>query len=188
MLLRPGTEAGKSAALTAMAAVAAAEAIESLSGKPTQIKWVNDILMDGKKVCGILTEAAVNWESGAVNYAVIGIGINIHTPQDDFPPELRDVAGAAFGAQHVPELRCRLAAAVLDGLMDGYSHPGDRLCYEAYRQRSAVLGKPVHILVPGRAPVAAQAVDLDEEFALIVRYEDGRIGRLNSGEVSVRAQ
>lgn len=184
LLLRPRMGAEQSAMLTAVAAVAVAEAVESLSGRPAQIKWVNDVLIDGEKICGILTEAGVDWESGAVDYAVIGVGVNLRTPEGGFPEELRGAAGAVFDGRGIPDLRCRLAAAVLDGLMDGYEHPGE--CFEAYRARCVVPGKEIRILRPGQEPVRALALDVDEEFALLVRYEDGTIGRLQAGEVSVR--
>ena len=95
ILLRPGTEASRSTGITACAAVAVALAIEELSGRPANIKWVNDIYMDKRKVCGILTEASVDCESGLLNYAVVGIGINTLVPAGDFPQELQTIAGSA---------------------------------------------------------------------------------------------
>lgn len=187
-LFRPNMDARQATDLTACAAVAVAEAIEELSDLNAQIKWVNDVLVDEKKVCGILTEASVDWESGAVNYVIVGIGINMGFPVDNFPEELRTVAGAVFGAEPIPEMRCRMTAAVLDKLAKYYNHLGDRPCYEAYKKRSLVLGRPINILTPGQNPVPARAIDIDEDFALIVQYEDGTIRRLNSGEVSVRVQ
>lgn len=71
--------------ITTAAAVSAAEAIEAVSGKKTEIKWVNDILTDGKKVCGILTEAALSLESGSLDYAVLGIGVNLREPEGRIP-------------------------------------------------------------------------------------------------------
>lgn len=183
LLLRPRMSAEQSAGLTAMAAVAVAEAVERLSGRKAQIKWVNDVLLDGKKICGILTEAGVDWESGEVDYAVVGVGINLRTPEGGFPRELPE-AGAAFDGCAVPDLRCRLAAAVLDGLMDGRERPGE--CLEAYRARCIVPGREIAVLRPGQEPLRALALEVDEGFALRVRYEDGSEGRLQAGEVSIR--
>ena len=81
-----------------------AETIEALSGKQAQIKWVNDILVDSRKVCGILTEASVDCENGMMRHVIIGIGVNTHVPKADFPEELKSIAGAAFGAENIPEL------------------------------------------------------------------------------------
>lgn len=188
LLLRPKIPAAEAVRITAAAAVAVCEAIEELSGLETQIKWVNDVLVAGKKVCGILTEAALDCESGQLNYAVVGIGINTAVPAGDFPPELRQIAGAIFGEEKPPELRCRLAASVLDRLMDCYARLEDPVVFENYRRRSLVPGKPINILAPGKEPEPALALDLAPDFGLLVRLPDGSTRKLNSGEVSVRAR
>ena len=186
LLLRPEMPAVDATRLTACAAVAVSEAIEALSGREAEIKWVNDIFVGGRKVCGILTEASVDCESGMMHYVIIGIGVNTHVPDGDFPEELRSIAGAAFGAEPVPELRCRLAAEILDRLMDYTPDPAAPEVFAGYRSRSLVLGREINILAPGREPVPARAVDLDENYSLRVRLPDGSERLLNSGEVSVR--
>lgn len=186
LLLRPTLPAAEAVRVTACAAVAVAEAIEELSGLPAQIKWVNDILVGGRKVCGILTEASLDCESGGLSYAVVGIGINTAVPEGDFPPELRQIAGAAFGEDRPPELRCRLAALVLDKLMDFYTRLDDPAILEAYRRRSLIPGREINILAPGKEAVPAAALAVEEDYSLLVRLADGSLRRLNSGEVSVR--
>lgn len=186
LLLRPECSAEEATKLTACAAVAVAEAIEELSGLPAGIKWVNDVYIGSKKVSGILTEASVDCESGLMNYVIVGIGINTRVPEGDFPPELREIAGAIFGAEPIPELRCRLAAGVLDRLWGYYAHLNDRAFYEAYKKRSILLGEPINILARGKDPVPAVALDIDPDFALLARTEDGSVLRLNTGEVSIR--
>ena len=186
ILLRPALQAVDATSITACAAVAVAEAIESLAPVNAEIKWVNDIYVDGKKVCGILTEASLDCESGQVNYLIVGIGINTRVPASDFPEELRSIAGSAFGEKPIPELRCRLAAGVLNRLMHSYAGLTDKAWFDEYRRRSLVLGREINILAPGKEPEPAVALDLDPDFALIVRTENGELRRLNSGEVSVR--
>ena len=186
LLLRPEMQAVEATRLTACAAVAVAETIEELSGRDTQIKWVNDIFVDDRKVCGILTEASVDCESGMMHYVIIGIGVNTHVPAGDFPEELRGIAGAAFGSGPVPELRCRLAAGILDRLADYARDPAAPRVFEGYKRRSLVLGKHIDILSPGREPVSAEAIDLAEDYSLLARLPDGSIRRLSSGEVSVK--
>ncbi len=186
LLLRPTLPAAEAVRVTACAAVAVAEAVEELSGLPAQIKWVNDIFVGGRKVSGILTEASLDCESGGLSYAVVGIGINTAVPAGDFPPELRQIAGAAFGQERPPELRCRLAALVLDKLMDFYGRLDDPAILEAYRRRSLIPGREINILSPGREPVPATALAVEEDYSLLVRLPDGSLRRLNSGEVSVR--
>ena len=185
LLLRPGLGAADATALTACAAVAVAEAIEALTGRQTQIKWVNDVLVEGKKVCGILTEGAIDCETGRLLYAVVGIGINISPPPGGFPPELRGIAGALVDSGG-EALRAPLAARVLDGLLDLYEALPERRCYAAYRERSCLLGREILIHNWNGPPVPATALDIGEDFSLIVRGEDGGIRALRAGEVSVR--
>ena len=186
VLYRPSSPLSDAVRITACAAVAVAETIEELSGRPAQIKWVNDVLVDGKKVCGILTEASLDCESGVFRYLIVGIGVNTSVPDGDYPEALRGVAGAAFSAAAVPQLRCRLAAGILDRLTDLMDDPGSERCFEAYRARSVVLGRRVTLLSPGREPVGAEVLDLERDYALRVRLDDGTEKRVNSGEVSVR--
>ena len=186
LLLRPNVSAVEATRLTACAAVAVAETIEELSGRPAQIKWVNDIFADGRKVCGILTEASVDCENGMMHYVIIGLGVNTRVPAGDFPEELKGIAGAAFDADSIPELRCRLAAGILDRLAEYTENPGASRVFEGYKNRSLVLGKQINILAPGRDPVPAEVLDLEEDYALLVRLPDGSTTRLNSGEVSIR--
>ena len=186
LLLRPRFSAREATRITACAAVAVAETVEELSGRATQIKWVNDVLLDGRKICGILTEAAFDCESGQLAYVIVGIGINIAVPAGDFPAELRQIAGAAFDGKAIPELRAKLAAGVLDRLADYAVDPDNPACFEAYRARSLVLGKAVNLLVPGREPERAQVLDLNRDYSLRVRMPDGSERSVSSGEVSVR--
>ena len=188
LLLRPHLSAQLSTRITACAAVAVAEAIEELTGCRAEIKWVNDVLVDGKKVCGILTEGSIDCESGLMHYAIVGIGINIRPPEGDFPAELRQIAGALPAAPDGEDLRCRLAAAVLDRLMDLYEQLPEGDCYEAYKSRSCLIGRQINILPLEGEPVPATAIGVERDFSLRVRLTDGTEKCLSSGEVSVRAR
>ena len=191
MLLRPQSTPAETTRLTAYAAVVVAEAIESLSGAETRIKWVNDIYVGGKKVSGILTEAALDCERGITDYVIVGIGINIRVPEGDFPAELREIAGAVFGTDAAPALRCRLAAEVIARFFAFYR--SDRpdtaqTCYDAYKRRSLVLNRRVLLHSVAQPPVEAEAIDIAPDFALVVRFPDGTVRHVNSGEVSIRLQ
>lgn len=186
LLLRPQMSASDATRITATAAVAAAETVEEIAGVKADIKWVNDIYVGGRKVCGILTEAGMDFESGLVSYVIVGIGINTRIPEGDFPEEIRGIAGALTGNGGIPEFRCRIAAGVLDRLMREYDRLGSVECYEKYRSRSLITGKDINILSPGREPIAARAVDIDRDFALIAELSDGSIKKISSGEVSIR--
>lgn len=185
LLLRPESSAGAALAITTAAAVAAAEAIEEISGEETRIKWVNDIYMRGRKVCGILTEASLDVESGGLRYAIIGIGINVLSPAGGFPKELQNVAGAVFDDCALPDLRCRLAAALLDRFFERYRALGSEENFEAYRRRCFVLGRRVTVLSAGVAVGEGEVLELERDFSLRIRYDDGTEALLNSGEVSV---
>ncbi|MBQ6427736.1 MAG: biotin--[Oscillospiraceae bacterium] len=186
VLLQPMLKAADAVNITACAAVAVAEAIESLAPVQAQIKWVNDVYVEGRKVCGILTEASLDSGTAAVNYLVVGIGINIRPPEGGFPADLQKIAGSVFGEEEIPGLRCRLAAAVLDRLLGYYEHLQEKPWLEEYRKRSLVTGKEIRVLMPGKEPENGTAIGIGDDFSLLVQMEDGTLRRLNSGEVSIR--
>ena len=186
LLLRPRLPASQATGITACAAVAVAETLEELSGRSAQIKWVNDLMMDGKKVCGILTEASLDCESGQLSYAVVGIGVNALEPEGGFPEELKDIAGAVFPERILPELRCRLAAGILERLWRYCGGETLQDCFDSYRDRSLVLGQEVELLSPGKEPERALVLDLERDYALRVKLSDGSERRVLSGEVRVR--
>ena len=187
LLLRPGSRASEAALITSAAAVAAARAIEEVFGVSVGIKWVNDLLVDGKKVCGILTEAEFGMESGRIESAVLGIGINVSEPEDGFPEELENVATALCGKGRVINAgsRCRLIAAALDNFWGYYTNLSERAFLSEYRSRSILPGRDI-IVVSGEGGRPARAIGVDDDCGLIVRYEDGSTATLSSGEVSIR--
>lgn len=150
VLLRPPMSAQEAGLITSAAAVAVTEAIEETVGKTAGIKWVNDVFVDDRKVCGILTEAAVSMEAGSLEYAIPGIGINVYRPEEGFPPEIAEKAGAVCAAKG-PGLRNRLAASVLDHFMRYYPHLSEKSFLSAYRARSFVPGHDI-LVMEGRGP------------------------------------
>ena len=185
LLLRPVQYSAQQAVkLTTMAAVAACEAIEEVSEETAMIKWVNDIYVNGKKVSGILTEGAFGLEDGYLEYAVLGIGINVSMPKDGFPKELQEIAGAVFSHTQNDE-KNRLAAAFLNHFMSYYTASTETDYVKEYRSRSLVIGKQVQVL-GSNGSRNAEALDVDEECRLIVQYEDGTLQKLSSGEIRVK--
>lgn len=182
VLLRPKMRASDSALVTAAAAVAAAEAIEAVSQRAARIKWVNDIFLGDKKVCGILAEGSVAAD-GALQFIALGIGINVQAPSGGFPDLLSQTACAVFDAPAPPCAREHLAAAVLKRL-HRYRSAQTRDFLPAYRERSMVIGKPIHIL-SGDHQIPARALAIDEDCRLVVETKDG-IFSLCSGEISIR--
>lgn len=184
ILLRPSRCSAREARkFTTIAAVAACEAIETLSENKAQIKWVNDIFIEGKKVGGILTEASVSLEDGFLDYVIVGIGINIYDPRDGFPAELQNIAGAVF-RKNQNDGKNHLAAEFLNHFMSLCQTSDQTACEENYRKRSLVVGKNIVVHSSGQ-PRRALVLDIDREYRLLVRYEDGTTDRLSSGEVSI---
>ncbi len=183
VLLRPRLPASETLFITACAAVAVAEAIERVSGKDAAIKWVNDIYMSGKKVCGILTEASFDVESGGLAYAVVGIGVNVK--HCAFPAELKEIAAPVFAEGEYPEEgRARLAAAILERLRYYVDRIPERTFFAEYKRRSFVIGRRVRVL-SGAVEGEAEVIDLDENCFLIVRFESGETCTLSAGEVRI---
>jgi len=172
--------------VTSYAAVSVCEAIETTTGKAPQIKWVNDVFLDGKKICGILTEAVTDFESGNTQWIVVGIGINFITPKTGFPEEIRSVAGSLFSEEKPTITRNELAAIVANRMFDIGNRLGNKAMIAEYRKRLMMLGKTV-IVSGGNEAFEAVAVDIDDVGRLIVKRDDGEIVMLSSGEVSVRA-
>lgn len=186
ILLRPYIPAEKSVMITTCAAVAVAEAIEQIAKKEAKIKWVNDIFCGDKKVCGILTEAALAIESGTLAYAVLGIGINVFPPENSFPSELENIADAVFDSCDMAENpRSILIARVLENFWKYYEDIEDRPHFDEYKRRSMVLSKPITV-ISGKDTYDAVATDLDDNFNLKIALPNGETRSLNSGEVSIR--
>lgn len=185
LLLRPTAYSPQQATcLTAAAAAAMCQAIEAVTGQQPGIKWVNDIFLHGKKVCGILTEAAVGLETGTLNYMVLGAGVNLYPPAEGFPEEIQPIAGSVL-ERSCPEAKNRLVGEFLNRFWDFYTHPECRTYLEDYRSRSLAIGQNVTVLSAGRA-VSAYAYGIDDDFRLLVRYENGDTEALSYGEIRIQ--
>jgi len=186
VILRPKLSIEDSLLITTCAAVAVARAIETVAAVEAQIKWVNDIYLAGKKVCGILTEASLDFESGGLEYAVVGIGINIAAA--GFPDEIKDIAGSIFSEKPKDKpVSSMLVAEILNNISEMASAITDKKYLDEYRKRSFLIGKDIYI-IRGSQIIKARAVDIDDQARLVVEYEDHTKEALNSGEVSVRPQ
>ncbi|MDO4546128.1 MAG: biotin--[acetyl-CoA-carboxylase] ligase [Bacillota bacterium] len=188
LIVKPDFDLSRSVLVTSAAAVAVAESLEKVCGADAKIKWVNDVFVDGKKVCGILTEGINDFETGQIETLVIGMGIN--TTLKDFPEELLEVAGAVEGAYSKSEL----AAEIMSRLLDLTERIEERTFMDAYRERSLLLGKTIKVykgaykvdLEKEGIGVPARALDIDDDGGLCVLYADGTREVLTTGEVSVK--
>ncbi len=188
VILRPNAPPGELMHLTAMAAVAAVEAVEMACGLRPGIKWTNDLVLDRRKCAGILTEMSLQAESGLVDYAVIGIGTNCNHGDKDFPPDVRPMAVSLREACGRPVERSRYAAALIRQLSmadRALLGPGRADWMARYAAGCITVGQDVQVVSGGAVrPAHAEAVTGDG--ALVVTWEDGTRSIVNSGEVSIR--
>lgn len=185
IILRPHVQPEALMHLTAMTAVAAARAVAAVCGVYPGIKWTNDLTIGGKKLCGILTELGIEAESRAVDYAVVGIGINCE--RVPLPPEVAEMSTSLEAAAGLCPDRSRLAAALVTALydMEQALFTEKDAWLQEFAAHCVTIGQDVK-LVRGDDVTFAHADGIDEEAALCVTYPDGTKGVIASGEVSVR--
>ena len=171
-------------AVTAFAAVSVCEAIEIISDKTPKIKWVNDIFIDGKKVCGILTEAVTNFESGGLEWIVLGIGVNVYTRTEDFPSELQNIATSVFPDKKIKGVRNKLSAEIINRILGFETAPIEAEIFEKYKKRLMLLVNEITV-IQNEKEFKATAVDVDSIGHLIVKDEKGEIITLFSGEIRI---
>jgi BirA family biotin operon repressor/biotin-[acetyl-CoA-carboxylase] ligase len=189
VLWRPALPPEKLLPLTALGAVAVCRAVEKVTGIRPGIKWTNDVVYGGRKLCGILTEMAMEGESGLVSYVVMGIGVNVHQTAADFDGEVAQVASSLDTAMQNRVSRPKLAAALMEELdtLHEVALPRPTLFLEEYRKSCVTLGKTVTLMHLGKKETV-YARDVDPQYGLIVDYADGREETVRSGEVSVRGE
>ena len=179
--------------VTAWTAVAVCNAIENACGIRPEIKWVNDVLVNSMKVCGILTEMFVETESGLITGIVIGIGINVNQKQSDFPAELQEIASSLSCQDGGTKFqRARIVAELikeLDRLSNNWPHNNSEYL-AMYRSSCVTIGKEVDVISvhtnPDEIPRRGVAIAINDDFSIRVRFNDGHEENLNSGEVRVR--
>lgn len=171
-------------ALPALAAVAACRAVELVCGCTVEIKWPNDLVLQGRKIGGILTESV--WDDGRCA-TVVGIGINVSHAAEDFAPELREMAASLQMLLGKEISRGALAAALIEelDLLRAKVLPEWQLWLAEYRSRCLTLGKEVQVFRGDERQIAA-ALAVDDTFGLVVRHSDSTQETVRAGEVSVR--
>lgn len=184
-LIRPKCHASKLMHLTCAGAVAVCDAVENMTQTRPGIKWTNDLILQGKKLGGILTELSIN-ASGNVDYAIMGIGINCQHTSEDFPLELKDMA-TSLKIARLRDDPAELAAAILNSMakMCEMLHSGKDTIMDAYRRDCVTLGRAIQ-WTKGDSVHHGKALDIDAEGGLIVCTECGNQETISTGEVSVR--
>ena len=182
ILLPPLKSTEDTTKITAFAAVCVSEAIDSLYSVKSEIKWVNDIILSGKKVCGILTESVFDSSKSKISHVVLGIGIN--KKRAPFPDELSSIAGSIENYSAERHTKDALIARILTGLSPLLSGeiPADTM--DRYRSRSNLLGKEVFTLTSPE--ISGLAAEISDKGELVIKDSLGTLHRIGAGEVSVR--
>lgn len=185
VILRPRCPASQLMHLTCAVAVATANAIEASTGLRPGIKWTNDLVYDRRKLGGILTELSLD-KNGYVDYAVLGIGINCCQTAADFPEDIRNIATSLQLCTGKPADRAGIAVAMINAL----ENMNRNLCDPhpfllRYRKDCMTLGQQISLLC-GDEVRHGIALDVDDQGALVVKFDDGHTETVHSGEVSVR--
>lgn len=189
IVLRPGCSFEKLPLITIASALAVCHVLESSYGLKPGIKWVNDIFIGGRKICGILTEASIEAESGSLSSVINGIGINVNTDiVNDLPPEVSQTAQSLYQVTGRQIDRNRLIGEILTEMERCYNlffkQKQDEMIAE-YRSRLFMLGKTVTVTENDQT-YPAEAIDIDSAGRLIVRNAAGELKTLHSGEISIR--
>ena len=186
VILKPAATLQDSLLLTTAAATAVYQAVKKVCGTELDIKWVNDLYLDGKKTGGILTEAITDFESGMIEYAVVGIGLNLTEPLGGFPDELFETAGAICRGKdgENPPDRNRLAAEIVNALLEETRRGS---LSDIYLERNIIPGHRIQV-IDGEKSRPASALEICPDGRLKIREKDGRITFLNYGEVSIRTE
>ena len=188
ILLRPKLAPSQLMPLTGLIAVAMSRAVDRVAGTHSQIKWTNDLILNGRKLCGILTELSVEGETGELQYVVAGIGFNVSQREEDFDGEVSKIATSILRETGRLISRAELSAAMIEELDALYTalRSGETSGYlDEYRRRCVTIGREVQLLWQDTKEKVT-ALDVDEEFGLIVRRENGTVETVRTGEVSVR--
>ena len=184
MLLRPNQNFEEMAQYTVIMAVAIARAMDDLIKVQTEIKWVNDIYLNGKKVCGILSEAMSDVESGQISNVIIGMGINFSVKQNEFPKDIREKATSLFPEAEPTVTRNELIGAIWNQFYTILNQLPEQAFLEEYRQKSFVLGKTVSFTQAG-TDYEGIATAINDHGELIVQLHDKTEKVLSSGEISL---
>lgn len=187
ILLHPSLPMTRINMITVAAAVALCEAIAETAGFTPDIKWVNDVLMQGKKLCGILTEASVEAETGQLSYVIVGAGINVRTPEDGLPDEIRGIAGCLEDFSSHTVRRNVLAASFFNHMESCYQlilSGNTEALINRYRSFIHFLGQPITVIRDGEK-TSATAVAIDPNGHLVIE-QDGQHATILAGEISIR--
>ncbi len=189
VILRPHIDPQYVAQVTLLAGVAVAQALRQIyQTDEITIKWPNDLLLRGKKVCGILSEMQLD-ENGAIDYAIVGIGINVALNPEDFPEDLKGIA-ASLNASFNKNYTC---GYVLDNILREFDFlyqqwliKGANIIIDLWKKLNCTLGKQVLVKDNDKVIFSGEVISIDETGAIVVRSKEGELQSFDFGEISIR--
>lgn len=183
ILLKLGLDFSQSVFITTAVSVAVCRAIEKVCKIQCEIKWVNDVYVQGKKVCGILTEAVSDFETGTIDSIIVGIGVNVKT--NDFPEDIKQRAASLLKQDYKTGIRNELVAEIYQQVMNVCADLQEKTFMKEYKERSIVIGKNIRYTSNNEWKNAV-VLDIDEAGGLVIQSEAEGRKTLNSGEITIR--
>ncbi|WP_255763973.1 biotin--[acetyl-CoA-carboxylase] ligase [Jeotgalibaca sp. MA1X17-3] len=161
--------------------------MEKLTDQTPHIKWVNDIFLNGKKICGILTEGIINMETQTIESIILGIGINVTISKENIPKNLQEIIGGIFDSQTSEQniTRNQLAAEIMNEFYPLYQEMESKEYLDQYRERCFVLGKEVSFK-KNNEELEGKAIAIDDEGGLVIEMEHNEKQTLSYGEISIK--
>ncbi|MFV0503436.1 MAG: biotin--[acetyl-CoA-carboxylase] ligase [Lachnospirales bacterium] len=182
-ILRPDNMNVNPTAITAYAAVKVCQVIENLCNLKPSIKWVNDIFLRGKKICGILTEAITDCESNSVSAIILGIGINVFTKKEEFPEEIKEKSSSLYLDGTMAITRNQIIGEIINSIL-GEDIPQQAFIFEEYKKRLFILNQDITV-IQGKNEFIAKALDVNKHGHLVVQIPEGEIKEILSGEIRI---
>jgi len=186
IILRPQIMPYQAPQLTFLSAVAVAQAIEITTGISPEIKWPNDVLIKGRKIAGLLNEMSA--ETDGINFVILGIGINLNMTREQFPPDLRTPATSLLLETGEPVVRSHVAAVMLnqlDHLYNQFLRLGFEPVRAEWQARCNANGRRVEVSDGGQERISGLFAGIDDNGAMLVELDNGKIERIYSGDVRV---
>ena len=188
LILRPDLQMAQVPMLTFLAAAAVAEALVKETGIDAQVKWPNDILVNGKKICGILAEARPAKTRGKADYAIIGIGINVNHTENDFPTDCLAAATSVRLETGNKIFRAKLLQSILQLMeyyYEEYKNKGFPWLHERWMKRNCTMGRQVKVNTNTEGIVEGETIGLSGQGGLLLRTADGTVREFLAGDVSI---